>query len=152
MYSICKICGRPYSGINCLKCTQQAISLTSFGAETIGASTKASSGIIAKIPPADNLAKIKLADGQCFAVSKPSCRIGHDLDNDIIINDDEGIARFHAQIHFDEKESEYVLRDLGTKTGTFLNGTQIHLDTAIFDGDQLKIGSYKFYFVSDLDY
>ncbi len=148
--SKCKVCGRSYSGFDCLRCTQQAINLRGFGEETIGPITPIVAGIIARTPLSPNLAKLKLTDGQQFAVPKPTCRLGKDLTNDIIISDDLDAARFHAQITFDDKEGEYILRDLGTKVGTLLNGNPIHLDHAIFGGDLIKIGRYKFYFVTDL--
>lgn len=152
MYSVCKICGRTYSGLNCLKCTQTSFAIVNFGDETIGTIKKDEAEISAKTPMGPNLAALKLPDGKVFAVPKPSCRIGSDKGNDIIINLDDSVSRFHAQIVFDSAEKEYVLRDLGTKVGTQLNGSTISLDAAIFDGDMIKIGKYKFYFVSDLDF
>lgn len=150
MYSVCRICGRPYAGLNCLKCTQAAISVVSFGAETLGRFEKQTAEIVSKTELSEKIPKLKLPDGQLFAVAKPVCRIGHDASNDIVISHDESTARFHAQISFDEEETEYVLRDLGTREGTYLNGAQVHLDEALYDGDMIKIGKYKFYFVSDL--
>ncbi len=149
LYSICDICGREYSGLNCLRCTQQAITIQSFGAETIGPTAKVAA-IQSKTPLSDNLARLRLGAEQLFfAVPKPVCRIGHDSGNDIIISDDPDVARFHAQITFEEAESEYRLRDLGTKAGVLLNNQRIQLDEAIFGGDIIKIGCYKFYFLSD---
>ena len=142
------MCGRKYSGLNCLKCTQQAIFVGNFGDETLGASTKAASTIVAKAPLSEKVAKLKsVSDGQMYAVPRPTCRIGQDSSNDIVILDDETTARYHAQITYDEKDSEYLLRDLGTNAGTYLNGLQVHLDQSIFNGDMIKIGKYKFYFV-----
>lgn len=150
VYSVCRICGRPYAGLNCLKCTQAAITLVNFGDETLGRAEKQACEIVSKAELIENCPKLKLPNGQLFAVSKPICRIGEDSSNDIVINQDESTARFHAQISFDAAESEYVLRDLGTREGTYLNGAQIHLDEALYDGDMIKIGKHKFYFVSDL--
>jgi pSer/pThr/pTyr-binding forkhead associated (FHA) protein len=148
LYSICTVCGRRYSGLNCLKCTQQAIYVGTFGEETLGVSTKAASSIVAKAPLSRNVAKLKsVGDGQMYAVPRPTCRIGQDSSNDIVILDDETTAKYHAQITYDEKESEYFLRDLGTQGGTYLNGLQVYLDQAIFNGDMIKIGKYKFYFI-----
>lgn len=119
-----------------------------FGDESLGVSTKPASAIVGKAPLSDKVAKLKSTDdGQMYAVPRPTCRIGQDSSNDIVVLDDETTARFHAQITFDEKENEYFLRDLGTQEGTFLNGSQIHLDQPIFDGDMIKIGKYKFYFL-----
>ncbi len=146
----CQVCGRKYTGLDCLRCTQQAIAIRGFGEETLGP-LASQSDILSKTPVSPHLAKLKLGtENQFFAVPKPICRIGSDLSNDIVISDDPDTARFHAQISFDEKENEYALRDLGTKTGTFLNNTQVHLDQFIFGGDLIKIGRYKFYFMSDI--
>lgn len=151
MYSICKICGRPYSGINCLKCTQASIAIESFGGEALGLEPKVRDTIVSKTAVSDRVPKLKLPSGQMFGVAKPVCRIGSDKTNDIVISEDETTARFHVQISFDQAEGEYVLRDLGTKEGTLLNGALVKLDQALFDGDMIKIGKHKFYFVSDLD-
>ena len=152
MNSICKICGRAYSGINCLKCTQASIAIQSFGEESLGLAPVANGPtVIAKTSANGKVAKLKLPDGQMFGVPRPTCRIGNDHTNDIVINDDSSTARFHAQISFDEAEQEYVLRDLGTKDGTYLNGQQVQLDQVIFGEDMIKIGKFKFYFISDLD-
>lgn len=134
-----------------MKCTQQAIALQGFGEETLGAGLTQTVEIISKAKVTDSVAKLKLTSGGLmFAVPRPTCRIGHDATNDIVIMDDATTAKFHAQISFDEKDCEYVIRDLGTKDGTFVNGSQVQLDEAIFDGDIIKIGKYKFYFMSDL--
>lgn len=105
---------------------------------------------MSRTPVSANLAKLKTTDGKLYAVTKPTCRIGSDVTNDIIISEDDSVARFHAQISFDEREGEYVLRDLGTRFGTFLNSNQVHLDAAIFGGDLIKIGKQNFYFETDL--
>lgn len=150
MHFICQICGREYTGLNCLACTQQAILLQNFGEEAIGEVFTQFTGIVGRAELKDGVARLKLtSDGQLFAVPRPTCRIGKDTSNDIVICEDDAVAKFHAQISFDEKESEYVLRDLGTKEGTWINGAAVRLDETIFDGDILKIGAYKFYFFCD---
>ncbi len=151
VYQLCPVCKRPYDGMNCLRCTQASIFLQGFGQETLGQTQSSSPGIVARLPVSDDNAKLKLPDGQMYCVPKPTCRIGQDSTNDIVINDDNFTAKFHAQISFDDKENEYVIRDLGTKEGTFLNGAPVHLDQVVFNGDQIKIGKNKFYFISDLD-
>jgi len=59
-----------------------------------------------------------------------SISIGRDAENDIQINN-LAVSRFHAKIH---KESEkYIIKDLGSANGTFVNGNKI-------DWAELKIG------------
>ena len=139
-------------GLQCMKCTQQAINVQGFGEETLGAGTATQAvEIVSSTKVTDKVAKLKLTSGGLmFGVPKPTCRIGQDQTNDICILDDATTAKFHAQISYDENTSEYVIRDLGTKDGTFLNGSKVQLDETIFDGDLIKIGKYKFYFMSDV--
>ncbi len=149
MYSICHICGRGYTGTNCLKCTQQAILIGDFGVETIGAPTIVPTLQAPSVQTATDGAKLKMTGtGLLYGVAKPICRLGMDNSNDIVLSGDDSIARFHAQILFEN--GDYVLRDLGTRDGTWLNGQRITFDPFLFDGDHIRIGPYKFYFVSDL--
>lgn len=135
--------------MRCLACTQQSIDLMDFGAETLGGGFVLS-GVSGVLAVDDSMAKLRLTSSdQVFAVIKPVCRLGQDPSNDIVINTEPGIAKFHAQLVLEEKN--YTLRDLGTKEGTFLNGERVVIDATIYDGDQVKIGPHTFYFVSDLD-
>lgn len=118
-----------------------------FGGETLGST--AASGVTGT-PAFDdnNSAKLRLSGSDAsFVVNKPTCRIGTDASNDIVLAD-AMVAKFHSQLVFEEKH--YTLRDLGTKEGTWLNGEKVLIDATIYDGDQLKIGPYTFNFVSDI--
>lgn len=149
VYAICDICGRTYAGTTCLKCTLQAIEIGDFGVETIGAPTIVPTLQAGTVQTNSEGAKLKMpGTGLLYGVSKPVCRLGMDTTNDIVLAGDETIARFHAQILFED--GDYVLRDLGTRDGTWLNGQRITFDPFLFDGDHIRIGPYKFYFISDL--
>lgn len=146
--SICHICGRPYTGLRCLACTQQSIDLMDFGAETLGSSS-IETGVSGTPATDDSMAKLRLTNSeQLFVVMKPVCRIGMDPSNDIVLTGEPSIAKFHSQLVLEEKH--YTLRDLGTKDGTWLNGEKVVIDATIYDGDQIKIGPYTFYFISDI--
>lgn len=56
---------------------------------------------------------------------------------------EEGVSPLHAVI--EDREGRYYVSDLGSQTGTTLNGKKV-LDEAIHSGDELKIGSYKIQF------
>ena len=148
MDSICQICGRQYTGRACVRCTAQCLSVQNCVGEKPG---DLADNIVSKQALGADMARLKLADARVFAVPKPLCRIGHDATCDIIIGEDGEIARFHAQISFAETEGNYVLRDLGTRSGTYLNGELVRLDQAVSSGDRIKIGRYMFVFESDLD-
>lgn len=118
-----------------------------FGSETLGSSVE--SGVSGTLAVDDSMAKLRLTGAeQLFAVVKPVCRIGMDPSNDIVLSADSQVAKFHSQLVLEEKH--YTLRDLGTKDGTWLNGERVVIDATIYDGDQVKIGPYTFYFVSDI--
>lgn len=118
-----------------------------FGSETLGSSVE--TGVSGTIAVDDSMAKLRLTGSeQLFAVMKPVCRIGMDPSNDIVLNADSQVAKFHSQLVLEEKH--YTLRDLGTKDGTWLNGEKVVIDATIYDGDQVKIGPYTFYFMSDI--
>ena len=57
---------------------------------------------------------------------------------------DREVSRKHTQI--DKEGDDYVLRDLGSSNGTFLNGKRIFGPTTMKDGDEVVIGTSKLEF------
>jgi adenylate cyclase len=57
---------------------------------------------------------------------------------------DREVSRKHSQI--DLENGDYVLRDLGSSNGTFLNGKRIFGPTKLKDGDEVVIGTSKMEF------
>jgi len=57
---------------------------------------------------------------------------------------DREVSRKHSQI--DKEGDDYVLRDLGSSNGTFLNGKRIFGPTKLKDGDEVVIGTSKMEF------
>lgn len=85
--------------------------------------------------------------GVKIAIDKTPFRIGRSEDNELSINDTLA-SREHALIEKvsseqDPQQSHYVLRDLGSTNGTFVNHVQItsHL---LLDGDMVRIGQTFF--------
>lgn len=62
--------------------------------------------------------------------------IGRDDDNSVVLADRE-VSRRHAEIRNDG--TQYVVRDLGSKNGTFVNGTRVTASLALRDGDEILI-------------
>ena len=85
-------------------------------------------------------------EGAKFPIDKDKFRIGRDPENDIVI-DDEMISSFHAEII--RIEYEYILIDLDSVNGTFLNGKRIHKHS-LSNGDKLKFDIEEFEFKSTL--
>lgn len=63
--------------------------------------------------------------------------IGRSTDNDIVIAE-ESVSRAHAEI--DCQDNRLVIRDLGSKNGTFVNQERIEKPHVLKSGDQIHIG------------
>lgn len=74
-----------------------------------------------------------------FALIKGVTRIGRIEDNTVILFDKEA-SRHHAVINRDPA-GHYLVEDLQSTNGTFLNGTRLDAPSAVKAGDELKIGS-----------
>jgi len=87
---------------------------------------------------------LKLKETQIdeFNLEKNMINIGRSQENDIVI-DNIAVSRRHAQLELKEGTG-YVLRDLGSSNGTFLNGVQIDAnDHELHDGDVLGIAKFE---------
>lgn len=81
-----------------------------------------------------------------FPESAPSIRFGYDTDCEIVIPLPQVSAK-HAQISRDGHR--YVIRDLGSTNGTFVNGHAIDM-AVVRVGDTIALGSYEFQFGRDI--
>jgi len=77
-----------------------------------------------------------------FRIMKERIFIGRDPSSDIVIRD-EMVSKEHAAIYF--KNGEFIIDDLNSKNGTFLNGELIER-AKLRDGDVIKVGSREFLF------
>lgn len=75
-------------------------------------------------------------DGQEHAVKMPTTTIGRAPNNDIAIPDG-AISRHHAKI--DLTESGFVIVDLGSENGVFVNGERV-TERLLATGDQIEVG------------
>ncbi len=81
--------------------------------------------------------------GRRYPLGMDSLRLGRGDDNDIRIHDNS-VSRRHAVI---EPDSDgYLVLDLGSTNGTFVNDHQVTTPTALRDGNFLRVGNciYKF--------
>jgi hypothetical protein len=58
-----------------------------------------------------------------FALDRPLVNVGRRLDNQLIL-DDPRVSRTHAQLR--AREGRFVIFDLGSTGGTFINGRKVH--------------------------
>jgi pSer/pThr/pTyr-binding forkhead associated (FHA) protein len=75
--------------------------------------------------------------GQQFAFTQDTIALGRRDDNDVVI-DDPQISRRHASLS--REEGTFVLRDLGSANGTFLNAVRITEPHALREGDAIGLG------------
>ena len=70
--------------------------------------------------------------------------LGHDADVNIDLPDSQ-VSPIHCLV--EKRDSGYYLCDMGSQSGTFLNGKQI-LDEALNSGDEIQVGPFKIVFFS----
>ena len=75
---------------------------------------------------------------------KSLMRIGRLPENDLVL-DDLGVSGHHAQIRWDA--STFVLEDLGSRNGTFLNGARMGTPFPLADGALIQVGATQLHFV-----
>ncbi|HZD57916.1 MAG TPA: FHA domain-containing protein [Anaerolineales bacterium] len=75
--------------------------------------------------------------GKAFALDKPEVHIGRDVNNDVVINDAE-VSRRHAQLV--AQAGSYVLEDLGSTNGTFVDNQRISGPHLMRPGEAIKLG------------
>jgi hypothetical protein len=74
--------------------------------------------------------------GKRYYIDHPELLVGRDDECDLVIVDRQ-VSRRHASIT--REDDQYVLRDLGSKNGTFLNGQEVQGPSTLKDGDEIQI-------------
>ncbi len=85
--------------------------------------------------------------GQQFSITQPSVTIGRTVGNDIVINDSE-VSRHHVRITWNGQQ--FVIEDLGSTNGTFVNGVRITTPQPLVPGASLRLGTLDLRFQSSL--
>lgn len=75
--------------------------------------------------------------GKSFELTKNELYIGRDINNDIVVNDSE-ISRKHARLVM--QAGGYVLEDLGSTNGTFVNGQRLMGPHVVKPGELIMLG------------
>ena len=81
--------------------------------------------------------------GQRFYLGQCDHLIGRSPDVDIPLPDDS-ISRQHAKLVY--RNDEFILVDLGSKNGSYLNGTSVH-ECPLRAGDEIMIGNHTLQFL-----
>ena len=74
---------------------------------------------------------------QAFPLHKTILTLGRAVDNDIVIDDSE-VSRHHARLTL--QGNNWVLEDLGSRNGTFVNGQRITGPVVLTPGSQVALG------------
>jgi hypothetical protein len=75
--------------------------------------------------------------GKVFPLEKSEIYIGRDITNDIVINDVE-VSRKHARLTL--QSGGFVLEDLGSTNGVFVNGQRITRPVMLRGGESIMLG------------
>ncbi len=76
-------------------------------------------------------------------LDKPVLTLGRDPSCDLVL-DNLAVSRLHAQIR--QADGTYVLFDLKSTNGTYVNGQRVEVQRPLNVGDEIRIASYKIVF------
>jgi pSer/pThr/pTyr-binding forkhead associated (FHA) protein len=79
-----------------------------------------------------------------FLLKKADISIGRAPSNDVALSGDQLASRRHALIHFDGVN--YIIRDLVSANGTYINGVELRSPTPLSNGDHIGIGEHELIF------
>jgi pSer/pThr/pTyr-binding forkhead associated (FHA) protein len=93
----------------------------------------------------DNVFLVRYPESPIPLPEKGTLSIGRGYDNSVVLSDPR-ISRHHAQIEWQESRELYVLCDLGSSNGTYLNGRKIspHDQYPLDDWNKIRITSNIF--------
>jgi two-component system NtrC family sensor kinase len=76
--------------------------------------------------------------GKRIDVTSEAVRVGRDSDNAVRLHDTE-VSRHHAEVRFDAEENRYLIVDLDSSNGTFVNGVAVQ-QRELRNGDRILVG------------
>lgn len=78
-------------------------------------------------------------NGTIFDLNESTLSIGRNADNEIPL-EFNGISRYHFKV-IKQSEDRWIIQDLGSKNGTFVNNKKITSDNYLNKGDIIKVGN-----------
>lgn len=87
--------------------------------------------------------------GGMFQLAGGTINVGRSSDNDIILDDDL-VSRYHARL--DLQARAYLLTDLGSANGTWLNEHRLEAPVSMHIGDCIRFGTRSEFICSTLPY
>ena len=106
---------------------------------------QAENGAIDALPPGSALLVVKRGPnaGSRFLLDAHTTTAGRHPESDIFL-DDVTVSRRHAE--FTREENGFVVRDVGSLNGTYLNRERIEA-AGLAGGDEVQIGKYRLVFL-----
>jgi pSer/pThr/pTyr-binding forkhead associated (FHA) protein len=92
-------------------------------------------------PATSGVALVIRHTGQVFSLTRHPVAIGRQADNTIILSDPQA-SRHHASISW--QAGTYLVQDMGSANGTYVNGQRISAQTLLRPGDVLRVGGTIF--------
>ena len=77
--------------------------------------------------------------GKTYELSQDEITLGRDIANNIVVNDPE-VSRRHARLRL--QAGNYILEDLGSTNGSFVNGQRLMGPHALRPGEQIMFGDH----------
>ncbi len=88
-----------------------------------------------------------IESGKPIALDKPIVLVGRHPDCDAVILNSRKISRKHCAVAL--VNNSFVVRDLGSMNGVWVNGDRVEQQAAVGFGDELMIGDVRFRLESD---
>jgi sigma-B regulation protein RsbU (phosphoserine phosphatase) len=91
---------------------------------------------------------VKMADGKSFRreMDLPRIVIGRSSRSDLVVPD-LSLSRIHAEIY--REGDKFLVKDAGSKNGTYLNDRPVSTPTALRKGDKIGVGTAAVWFNSE---
>lgn len=83
-----------------------------------------------------------------IAIEKQHFSIGSAKDNDFVI-EGGNVSRYHAEIFYDKNYNRFMVKDLKSTNGTYLQGKKLesHIAIAVSEGDYIQFSKIAFQFL-----
>ena len=85
---------------------------------------------------------------QRIPMGKETITVGRDESSDLSLATG-GVSRHHASIEWIKSRRQWVVQDLGSTNGTFVNGVRIKRRTPLQHGDRIYFGNVEVYLCHD---
>ncbi len=82
--------------------------------------------------------------GAVHLLNNPIITVGREAKNDIVIAED-AVSRYHLQLK--RERTGYVVEDVGSTNGTFLNGAKLEASSPLNPDDVLRVGTMHLHYV-----